>query len=336
MRYYGGIPRIIVPDNCRTAVKTPKYYEPIINSAYWELAQHYELAILPTRIRKPKDKPVVEQSIGWLQTWLLGKLRNQRFFSFAELNKTIVKYIKELSQRPFQKREGSRYSEFIKIDRPALRPLPAHKYEIADVMIKRVGDNYHLDYAGFYYSVPYMLHGTTVILRATGTTVEVVDRNQIRVAGHERRYIAAHGRYVTNEEHMPPNHRAVHQQRKFDGNRYRSWAKNIGEHTYFIVDSLLTAGKVEEQGYKSCMGILQFAKSHGVLRLELACKRAREMGSHTYSTIKTILKNGTDSVSFNTLHTTPNHENIRGGAYFAQSFGVSDSQAANGGDDDVI
>ena len=144
LSYYGGIPRVIVPDNCRTAVKTPKYYEPMINSAYWEFAQHYEVAIIPARVRKPKDKSAVEKSIGWLETWLLGKLRKQRFFSFGELNKTILKYLNELSERPFQKREGSRHSEFIKIDKPALRPLPMHKYEIADIISKKVGDNYHI------------------------------------------------------------------------------------------------------------------------------------------------------------------------------------------------
>jgi len=316
LRYYGGVPKIIIPDNCRTAVKTPKYYEPIINSSYWEFAQHYGVAIIPARSRKPKDKPAVEQSVGWFETWLLGKLRNQSFFGFPELNKTILKYVRELSSRPFQKREGSRYSEYIKIDKPALRPLPLHKYEIADVISKKVGDNYHLEYVGFYYSVPYTLHGEEVILRATSRTIEVIDKNQIRVASHERRYIPAHGRYVTCEEHMPPNHKAVYQQRQFDGNRYRSWAKKIGENTYFIIDSLLTSGKVEEQGYKSCMGILQFSKTYGDTHLESACKRARELGSHTYSTVKAILKNGMEGVLTGTPKATPKHENIRGSEYY--------------------
>lgn len=316
LRYYGGVPRMIVPDNCRTAVKTPKYYEPTINSAYWELAQHYQVAILPARSRKPKDKPAVEKSVGWLETWLLGKLRNQVFFSFAELNKTVLKSMRELSSRPFQKREGSRYSEFIGIDSPALRPLPVHKYEIADIISKKVGDNYHLEYAGFYYSVPYTLHGETVILRATGTTIEIIDKNHIRMASHERRYIAAKGRYVTCEEHMPPNHKAVHQYRQFDGARYRSWARKIGENTLFIIDSLLGAGAVEEQGYKSCMGVLQFSKTVGETRLEAACKRARELGSHTYTTVKNILKNGTESACTGISKATPKHENIRGSEYY--------------------
>jgi len=220
LHYYGGVPRVIIPDNLKTAVKTPKYYEPVINSAYWEMAQHYEVAIIPARSHKPKDKPVVEQTVGWLETWLLGKLRNQKFFSFAELNKSIRKQLRELSLRPFQKREGSRQSDFDGIDKPALRPLPVQRYEIADVVFRRVGDNYHVEYAGFYYSVPYTLHTEQIVLRATSTVIEVLDKNRNRAASHKRRFAASGGRYVTLPEHMPQHHAVVYVSRQFDGVRY--------------------------------------------------------------------------------------------------------------------
>jgi len=316
LNHYQGVPRIITPDNCKTAVITPKYYEPKFNSAYWELAQHYCVAIIPARSQKPKDKPAVEYSVGWLETWLLGKLRNQYFFSFAELNKEVFKHIRELSLRDFTQREGSRHSEYVRIDKPAMRPLPPHKFEIADVVKRKVGDNYHLEYDGFYYSVPYTLHCKDLILRATATTIEVIDKERVRVDSHARRYSAANGRYVTKEEHMPPNHRAVHQQRQFDGRRYRSWASHIGESTSFIIDSLLSSGKVEEQGYKSCMGVLQFSKTYGEERLEAACRRARELGSHTYTTVKNILKNGLENAPAD-IRATPDHENIRGSGYYS-------------------
>jgi len=316
LRYYGGVPRVIVPDNCKTAVKTPKYYEPVINSAYWELAEHYEVAIIPARSRKPKDKPVVEQSVGWMETWLLGKLRNQRFFSFHDLNKAILQNLRELSMKPFQKREGSRLDDFIAIDKPALRPLPAQKYETADVVFRRVGDNYHVEYAGFYYSVPYTLYKEQVTLRATSTTVEILDKNHFRAASHKRRYSASGGRYVSDVEHMPQNHKAMHESRQFDGSRYRGWAKKIGENTYFVIEGLLTASKIEEQGYKSCMGILQLSRKYGDARLEAACERARQLGSLTYSTVSVILKNGVESVPTGISKPVPEHENIRGGEYY--------------------
>jgi transposase len=316
LSYYGGIPRIISPDNCKTAVKTPKYYEPVIHSSYWELAQYYEFAIIPTRVRKPKDKPAVEGGVGWLETWLLGKIRNQKFFSYTEINREILNLLPELARREFQEREGSRYSEFIKIDKPALRPLPKTKFELADVKVKRVGDYYHLEYDGFHYSVPYTLHHQQVILRATTTTIEVLNKNHERVSSHVRRYNASQGRYSTVLEHMPPNHQAVHQSRKFDGQRYRDWAKSIGQHTHFVVDTLLKSGKVEEQGYRSCMGLLQMTKNHGNERLETACGRARQLGSPTYTTVKNILKNGALELDAPNPKPTPNHENIRGSEYY--------------------
>jgi transposase len=316
LTYYGGVPRMIVPDNCKTAVKTPRYCEPVINGAYWELAQHYEVAIVPARVRKPKDKPIVEQSVGWLETWLLGKLRNQRFFSFHELNKTILKYLGEVSTRPFQKREGSRQSEFYSIDKPALRQLPPRKYEIADVVLRHVGDNYHIEYDWFCYSVPYSFFKEQVVLRATKNTIEVLDKTQTRIASHIRRYSRSEGRYVTNIDHMPANHQAVHQSRQFDGERYRKWALNIGMNTYFIIDSLLASGKVEEQGYKSCMGVLQLSKKYSYAQLEMACKRARELGSYTYSTVSSLIKKLVQETSAPKPKRTPIHENIRGNAYY--------------------
>ena len=318
LHYFGGVPRMAVPDNCKTAVVTPKYFEPVINSAYWEYAQHYGLAIVPARSYKPKDKPVVEQSVGWLETWLLGKLRNQTFFSFRELNEAIRKLLGELSERPFQKREGTRRSEFEKVDKPALRPLPPQKFEIADVKFKKVGDNYHLEYGGFHYSVPYTLHKEDVVLRATMRVIEILDKQRVRVASHPRRCDASLGRYVTDEKHMPPNHRAVHQARQFDGARYRGWARKIGENTFFVIDGLLASGKVEEQGYRASMGLLQLTKRHGDASLESACKRARELGSPTYATVRDILRNGMAQASHATVpRPTPEHENIRGSGYYS-------------------
>jgi len=316
LQFYGGVPRIIEPDNLKTAVKTPKYYEPILNSAYWEMARHYEVAVVPARIRKPQDKPVVEKTVGWLETWLLGKLRNQTFFSFHELNKAIRQVLLELSKRPFQKREGSRLSDFLEIDKPALRPLPAQKYEVADIVFRTLGDNYHAEYASFHYSAPYTLHGERLALRATGTTIEIFDSNHIRMASHKRRYSAAEGRYVTDEAHMPPNHKAVYLSRQFDGARYRDWARKIGENTLYVIEGFLSGGPVEEQGYKSCMGVLQFSKTYGEAALEAACKRARAAGSCTYTTVKNIVKVGAVRAPDTVPKPTPSHGNIRGAEYY--------------------
>ena len=310
LEYYGGVPKVITPDNCTTAIKRPRYYEPVINSAYWEFALHYKVAILPARVKKPKDKSLVENSVGWLETWLLGKLRNQYFFSFAELNMAVMEYVSELCDKQYKKREGTRRSVFEQEDKPMLRPLPEQRYEIADVLSKKLGDNYHLEYNGFYYSVPYTLLGEQLIIRATDLSIEILKAaDHKRVAVHRRHYKGS--KYVSDPNHMPANHRAIYEQRQFDGERYKQWAKDIGDNTFHVINEILTNGPIEEQGYRACMAILQFSKTYGSYRLESSCRKARKLGSCTYTTIKNILKNGTEESSAK-AKPTPRHDNIRG------------------------
>jgi len=311
--YYNGLPRILRPDNCKTAVKTPKYYEPDINSAYWDFSQHYGIAVLPARSRKPKDKSLVEESIGWLETWLLEYLHGQEFFSFYELNEAISERVEELVRRPFKKKKGTRLSVFEEIDKPALRPLP-ERYIVAEMITRRVSDNLHVEYASFYYSVPFKHHKEQVILRATPLTIEIIDKNQNRIASHKRRYKGPS--YVTETSHLPKSHQFVKRFREFDGTRYRNWAKSIGDSTYFVINSLLTESEAEEQGYKSCMGILQSSKKYGEERLEAACGMAMNLGSCRFSTVSNILKKGLDKLPAVSEKPTPEHENIRGSEYY--------------------
>ena len=311
LRYLGGVPQVIVPDNCKTATTKPNYYDPAINKSYWEFAKHYKVAILPARVREPQDKASVESSIGWLETWLLEWLRGKRFFGFEALNTEIQCRMKELVKRPFQKRKGNRQSVFETLDKPALRPLPYTQFEYADYIVRRTPANYHVEYDCFYYSVPHGLHKQLVTIRATATTIEILNDNRERVTLHQRRYTGS--RYITNLSHMPPNHRHQHDAKNFDGAKYRMWAKNIGVQTYAVIDNLLSSQITEEQAYRSCMGVLQCSKKYGNARLEAACTKAIAMNSGTYSTITTILKNGQDKVPATvTSKPTPKHKNLRG------------------------
>ncbi|MCG9968387.1 IS21 family transposase [Pelotomaculum terephthalicicum JT] len=315
--YYGGVPRIVVPDNCKTAVTKPQHYDPVINPAYWELAKHYNVAVIPARIREPQDKAPVEEGVRWLETWLLGWLRNQQFFSFGELNSAIRYRLSELVRRPYQKRPGTRLSVFNELDRPKLRPLALSPFETADMKLRTVPDNYHVEYDGFYYSVPYTSYRQKVTIRATSTSIEVFDSNRIRIASHARRYCGK--RYVTDPAHMPEHHRKYWDAKQFNGSRYRLWAENIGENTLYVIDKMLTAQKIEEQAYKSCMGLLQMSKKYSPERLETACTKAKAMNSCTYTTVANILKNGQDFVKPQVSapqKATPSHENVRGAAYY--------------------
>jgi len=313
----GGLPRIIVPDNCKTAVSKPNYYDPQLNKGYYDLALHYRLAVIPARIRAPRDKGQVESGIGWLETWLLEWLRGKRFSSFAELNGVVKSRVAELAKRPFQKRAGSRESVFLEVDRPALRPLPPEPYEQPTYRNRRVPNNYHVEYEGFHYSVPHQYYKLPVTIKATGRIIEVYADRLTRIAFHERRYTGS--RYVTERSHMPAHHQAQRDANRFDGRRYRNWASSIGENTYAVIDSLLKEGEVEETAYRSCMGILQCSRKYGNGRLEAACRKARLLGTLSYRVIKNILTNNQEdapSLFECNQRVTPAHENLRGSQSF--------------------
>ena len=319
LEWYGGLPRIFVPDNCKTAVVHTNLYDPEINHAYRELARHYGVAIIPARIVKPKDKASVESSVGWLETWLLEWLKDNLYFSFDALNHAIRERVQELAKRDFKHREGSRESVFLALDKPCLRPLPKEPFEsFVTKFATRVPNNYHLEYKGFYYSVPYRYYDQPAVIHAFAKKIEIFTKDGERIAIHQRRFSGR--RYVTDSDHMPENHKAVVAFRSYDAKYYRSRARDIGPATYSFVDTLLQKVDFEEQAYKSCMGVINFPKTYGNARVEKACEKAIALNSVTYTTLKNILKNGQESqpatVNDSDADTpTPSHENLRVGEW---------------------
>lgn len=319
LEWYGGLPRIFVPDNCKTAVVHTNLYDPEINHAYRELARHYEIAIIPARIVKPKDKASVESSVGWLETWFLEWLKNKIYFSFESLNHDIRERIKELAKHNFKHREGSRESVFLALDKPCLRPLPKEHFESFETkLITRIPNNYHIEYKGFYYSVPYQYYNRPACMHIYAKKVEIFSKEGERIALHQRHFSGK--RYVTDSEHMPENHKAVVAFRSFDGKYYRTKAAEIGPSTGEFINRLLEKAAFEEQAYKSCMGVIGFSRTYGDLRVEMACKKAISLNSVLYSTLKNILKNGQESQSTTINESdadtpTPYHENLRVGEW---------------------
>ena len=313
----GGLPLIIVPDNCKTAVTKPNYYDPVMNKTYYDMSLYYNIAVIPARVRRPRDKGLVEGSVGWLETWLLEWLKGKRFTSFTELNAEIRKRVAELVKRPFQKRAGSRESVFLEIDKPALRPLPPAQYEAPVYVERKVPGNYHVEYDGFYYSVPYRYFKQQITVKATNSVIEAYSDRLTRIAIHERRYTGK--RYVSEKMHMPDKHRKQHEMNQFNGKRYRSWASSIGINTFYVIDAMLNEREIEETAYRSCMGLLQLSKKNGNSRLEAACSKARQLGSISYAVISVILKNSQENTPlFLELNqsATPLHENVRGQTAF--------------------
>ena len=312
LEHYGGVPRMAVPDNTSTAVTKPHYYDTKLNPTYLDFAQHYGIAIVPARPYKAKDKSVVEGTVGWLETWLLEWLRGQYFFSFDDLNRAIKSRVKALTERPFQKRPGSRASDFEAFDRPALMPLPPTRFEIAEYATRRVPDSYHLEYGNFYYSVPYTLYKQEVTMRVTPTMIEVVNGNRERVALHIRRHSGS--RYVTASEHMPERHRRHAEFKGRTGADYVAWARTVGDSTQAVIERMLNAQTFEETAYRSCMGVMQFASKYSPELLEAACARALEIGNPIYTTIKKLLQNPQPARRPQPL---PKHGNLRNPAEFS-------------------
>ena len=285
--YMGGIPRILVPDNCKTAVirKGTNSYDPRINETYRDLSEHYGTAIIPARVRRPKDKPNAEGSVRHVSTWIIAALRNEQFFSLYELNGAIREKLSEFNRKPFQKKEGSRLELFRNEELPVMASLPALPYELADWASAKVLFNYHISYEGMLYSVPYEYIKQKVDIRATESTIQIFHK-QNRIATH-RRLRGRSGQYSTITEHMPLEHQEY---LEWNGDRFRNWAKKIGPNTFKVIDVLLSASKVEQQAYRGCMGILKLADKYSAIKLESACTKALSYtGKPSYGSIKTII-----------------------------------------------
>jgi transposase len=312
--YFGGVARILVPDNCKTAViHNGGWKDQQLNETYQEMAEHYGTAIIPARVRTPKDKANAEGTVGNISTWITAALRNEQFFSLAELNRAIRDKLELFNRRLFQKKEGSRLSLFLE-EKPFLSPLPATRFELADWKQATVQFNYHISVDRMLYSVPYEYIKKKVDVRVTDTTVEIF-YNHNRIASH-RRLTGRPGQYSTVTEHMPEDHQKY---LEWNGDRFRKWASQIGPNTHTVVNAILTSVRVEQQTYRSCMGLLKLAEKYSNALLEAACKKALGYtASPSYKSVKNILTANAEKLAASsdekTTHKT--HGITRGADYY--------------------
>lgn len=288
--YFGGAPRLLVPDNLKTGVVSNKKYEdPVLNRSYREMADHYDIAVLPARVRKPKDKSAAEGTVQNITTAILGHLRNRQFFSFDELNKAIRTELEKFNADSFQKREGSRRSVFEEEEKDYLKPLPEHDFELSQWKTATVQLNYHIAVDKMNYSVPYEYVGKKVEVKVTKSKIDVYYKSTL-ICTHRRLY-GRKNQYSTIIEHMPKNHQLY----TWNGDRFKRWAGNIGPSTYQMIESLLTRYKVEEQAYKGCLSLLKLSEKYSEARLENACKLAlSNISKPSYRNIRLILQSGQD------------------------------------------
>jgi transposase len=310
----GGVTRLLVPDNTKTAIIKACLYEPQVNRTYTEMAAHYGTGVLPARPRRPRDKAKVEVGVLIMERWILGRLRNRRFHSLGELNEAIRGLLVRLNdERPIRRLGVTRRQLLEELERPALKPLPAEPYVFAEWRARRVGIDYHVDVDKHYYSVPHRFARAEVEVRLTGRSVEVFARGE-RIAVHLRS--SGNGKHTTVQEHMPSSHRRY---ANWTLDRIRTDAAAIGPATAALCELILEHRPHPEQGFRACLGIVRLVKPFGTARVEAAATRALDIGAMTYGSVRSILDNNLDRHSAGQRGpdgVTILHPNIRGPRYY--------------------
>lgn len=287
--FFGGTPVIVVPDNPKSVITKASKYEPEINSSFAQMAAHFDVAVIPARVRKPQDKAKVEAGVGLASRWILAVLRKTTFFSLKEANEQVARLLRILNEKKFQKRPGSRQSLFEELDKPALRPLPSSNYEFCEIKSATINMDYHFAFENHMYSVPFKYRFGKVILRVTDATIEVLLGNK-RIASHSRSY--KQGSFTTLPEHQPREHRD-----------YGNWSpeiivakgREVGLGTSALFEAIMASRPVAEQGFRSCLGILQLRKLFEDERLDAACTKALTIRALSLKAVKSLLKNGLEA-----------------------------------------
>jgi transposase len=306
--YFGGVTNLIVIDNLKSGVHRACRYEPDLNPSYQDFAEHYGVAILPARVRKPRDKAKVEVAVQGIERWILAPLRHATFFSLAELNAALWAQLEPYNARPLSREAGTRRSRFVELERPALKPLPARRYQLATWKKAKVHLYYHVDVERRYYSVPYRLIGKTVDLRLTRHMVEVFYRGQA-VATHLRQ--DGQRRFITDPGHRPDRHRAVIE---LNHERLLERAEAIGPATAAVLREQVHRRTHPDEALRASLGILRLAHDFSSAALEGACARAVELKTYSYRAIRALIITPPAPPADSLL--TPEHDNVRGARYF--------------------
>jgi len=314
LEYFCCAPRVLVPDNLKSGVNKACKYEPELNPTYTDMAEHYGCAILPARPYRARDKAKVEVGVLIVKRWILAVLRHRTFYSLADLNAAIRECLDRLNTRPLRRMKKSRRELFETVDRPQALPLPVRPYEYAEWYKARVNVDYHIQVDNHCYSVPYRLIHERLDVRLTAATLEAFRKGE-RVAAHARSYVR--GTYTTLKEHMPSEHRYYSE---WNPERFIRWAGKIGEATARLVGKILSSRPYAEQGYRSCLGIINLGRHYEPERVEAAALRALRYNTCSYRSMRAILSAGLDkqrdAAEYHVQISLPLHENIRGQEYY--------------------
>lgn len=314
--FYGGTPKILIPDNTKTAVLKVDRYDPVLNRTYKEMAMHYNIAIIPARAGKPKDKGADEGMVKIVSQRILAALRNRQFFSLADINTAISEELEKLIMRPFQKIPGNRRDAFLAVDQPALAQLPSTRYEYAKWLDARVGSNYHVEYNDHFYSVLHIYSNEIVSLRVTDTTLEIFI-GQERIQVHTIKENNPYDRYTTIPEHMPEKHLAV---MNHPTEYYLQWADNIGPNAKRYIEEVLAQKDFPQEAHKACRSILRTCEGLPDTRSEKLFVEAHERGLFNYKYFKMLSRQylEQEELASSDYEKIIKHDNIRGSGVHAE------------------
>jgi len=279
------------------------------------MAGHYNIAVIPTRVARPKDKAKVENAVLQAQRRIIAALRNRTFFSLRELNQAIEEETKKLNDKPMAVINKSRYDLFVEIEKPVLKSLPSERFVIVSWTKAKVHIDYHVKAEKTYYSVPYALIGETVDIMQSGAVVEIYHKGK-RVASHMS--VNKPGAFVTENLHMPAEHR---QYLEWTPARIKLWGQKIGPCTKTLMEEIMNHRVHPEHGFRSCLGIIRLSKMYSPERVENACKRALELQAYNYKSVKSLLQTGLESspIAIENKKIVLLHDNIRGNGYYREA-----------------
>lgn len=315
LRDLGGVPQLLVPDNLKSAVIKASRYEPAVNRALEDFANHYSTTVIPTRTYKPKDKALVENQVKLIYTRIFAKLRNEMFFDIESLNRGIKEKNKDHNQTRMQQKPYSREECFLANEKPLLAPLPVENFELKYYRRLKVAKNNHiyLCHDKHYYSVPYIHIGAQAKVIYTRSMVYIyIDGKQVAV--HQRNF--APGRYSTNKEHLCSHHRHYLDR---SPDYYLEKAKSKGEPFYKLIGEVFNQNRHPEQLYRTCDGFFSIQRKTEAGKFNRACDLALEYQNFSYHFLANIIKNNTlDYQQTETQKKLPHHKNIRGKEYYKE------------------
>ena len=313
LRFFGGAPSAIVPDNLKAAVTKPSRYEPQVNENFAAFADYYGMSVLPARVYRPKDKSLVEGAVKITYNRIYTNLQGQIFTSVGDLNIAIWGHLDHHNGRNFQGRCYSRLEQFNELEKLALQPLPDNRYEMSKQAIVTVMKNGHvcLHCDKHYYSVPYANIGHKVKILYSKSKIEVFYKYAV-IAIHIR--VKSPHSYTTDPLHMASNY---HELTDWNPAKFIKDAEQIHPDVAMYIEKVLLCKPHPEQAYKSCQGIMSLAKRYGSQRLILACNRANDCGQYQFKIVETILlRNLEQNKPDDNPGPMPSHENIRGKEYY--------------------